>query len=157
MTDRISCADEACIGIVDSEGICTECGRTSDEIIKDVESKSQPFQIPGLIPKIIIKRLQISARVIIFGWLFVCLAPLFLYFLNSDVIFNVFIFIYFIVAIGTLGFHIFFLIYINRLANALGKNGPAWVFFCFGLTFLFQIYAYHHLMNQAKGKVDYSK
>lgn len=38
--DRISCPDENCIGIINPEGICSECGRTPEEIRGGVESKA---------------------------------------------------------------------------------------------------------------------
>ena len=38
--DKISCPDENCIGIINPEGICSECGRTPEEIMGGVESKA---------------------------------------------------------------------------------------------------------------------
>lgn len=35
INDRILCPDDACIGTVTSEGICTECGRSPDKIRED--------------------------------------------------------------------------------------------------------------------------
>lgn len=30
LEDRILCSDESCIGVLDEDGVCTECGRIHD-------------------------------------------------------------------------------------------------------------------------------
>lgn len=44
--DRVLCADDNCIGILDSEGKCTDCGRTYEEVHRKVpRKKSSSFGV----------------------------------------------------------------------------------------------------------------
>jgi len=55
LDDRVLCPDESCIGVVNSDGICTECERTSDEIHKGVKSKI-PTVVGIIVPESLLKR-----------------------------------------------------------------------------------------------------
>ena len=68
MGDRILCIDESCIGTINSDGICTECGRTPDEIHKGVACKTKQPSFTGNIPRSLLKRLRISFLVVLFNY-----------------------------------------------------------------------------------------
>ena len=56
LDDRILCPDENCIGTLNSEGICVECGRAPDEIQKGVVSEVAQSGDARYIPQNLLKR-----------------------------------------------------------------------------------------------------
>ena len=150
MDDRILCPDESCIGTVNSNGICTECGRTPDEIHKGIVSKIKQPTFAGTIPKSLLKRLRISFSVVFFNYPLLILLGIVVENtgLQKDIENLLFICLF--------SASIAFLIYIGKLAILLDKSLIIWVGGCFVFPYLFNIYAYYHLTRLAAPKIIYS-
>lgn len=152
--NRILCPDESCIGTINSDGICTECERTPDEIQNGVASKIQEPSIAGSIPQSLLKRLRIAGSVIIIS--FLSLAVISGLLENTDIQGVLpFILIYLPVTV-LLAANIMFLAYIGRLAILLNRSPIVWVGGCLAFSGLFHIYAYYHLTKLAAPKIIYS-
>jgi len=150
MDDRILCPDGSCIGTINSYGVCIECGRTPDEIIKGIASKVKQPSFTGNIPLSLIKRLRIS-------FLFVLINSLLLFLLGiiattnslpKDIENLLFISLF---SVGFIA-GIAFLRYIGKLALLLDKSIIIWVGGCIVFP-LFTIYAYNHLTRLAVPKI----
>lgn len=150
--DRILCPDESCIGTINSDGICTECGRTPDEIHKGIACKINQPSFAGNIPQSLLKRLRISFLVVLFNYpllMLICME-------NTSVqkdIENILLISLF--AIGFIA-GLAFLIYLGKLALLLDKSIIIWVGGCFVIPYFFNIYAYYYLMRLAVPKLIYS-
>lgn len=154
LDDRVLCPDESCIGTVSSDGICSECGRTPDEIYEGVESKIQQPTVAGIVPQSLLKRLRISGSAIMIGFLvFIVINGVVDTTKLEGVLSFLLIFLPFSVMFVA---NIFFLIYIGKLANLLNKSLIVWVGGCIAFSGLFHIYAYYHLTKLAVSKIVYS-
>lgn len=157
INDRILCSDESCIGTINSDGNCTQCGRTPDEIQKGVASKIHQPSFAGTIPQSFLKRLNISFSVvfIIFPLLFILLGVGVVFKdtgLQEDTITLLLVSIFFVWLFA----RVVLLIYIGKLAILLDKSLLIWVGGCFVFPFLFDIYAYSYLKRLAVPKTIYS-
>jgi hypothetical protein len=154
MDDRILCPDESCIGTINSDGICTECGRTPDEIHKGVACKIKQPSFTGNIPQSLLKRLRISFLVVLFNYPLLIL----LGFIAENTSLQKDIENLLLISLSSVGFiaSIAFLIYIRKLALLLDKSIITWVGGCFIIPYFFSIYAYYHLTRLAVPKVIYS-
>jgi len=149
LDDRVLCLDESCTGTINSDEICSECGRTTDEIRQGVKSKVPEYQVPGTVPKKLIKRFRIIGGIAILGtWLLVLIGLTIPNFENNAT-FMIFISIMlFVTAIC----NVIFLVYIARLSSMLGKNPILWLVGCFVFNIFFAVYAYYKLPSLAIGK-----
>jgi hypothetical protein len=154
LDDRILCPDGSCIGTINSDGVCTECGRNLDEIHKGVAFKIKQPSFAGNIPHSLLKRLRISFLVVFFNY------PLLILLgfiaentgLQKDIENILFISLFSVGFIASIAF----LIHIGKLALLLDKSIIIWVGGCFVIPYFFNIYAYYYLTRLAMPKIVYS-
>lgn len=149
-SDRVLCADGSCIGTVNPNGVCNECGRTIDEINEIAERKTKQAYFSGTIPKSLLIRLRIT--------LWVCIITFLLFIVAANVydtntfeneLFSILTMIG--SAILIVG-NILFLRDIGVLAISLKKSSIAWIAGCLFIPLFFHIYAYVHLSGLALSK-----
>jgi hypothetical protein len=147
--DRFPCLDESCIGILNSDGVCSECGRTINEIRRGVNSKNPEYQKLGKVPKKLIKRFRLVGGIALLGtWLLVLIG----YNLPNIEINNTFAIIMLIFGLVIIIFDVTFLVYIAKLSSKTGKNPILWIIGCVVFNIFFGIYAYYKLPSLAIGK-----
>jgi hypothetical protein len=147
---RILCADESCIGTLNPDGVCTECGRTLEEINEGIRSKTQQSSFSKTIPKSLLNRMRITLWVcIIIFLLFIVAANV----LDTGTVENELIKILIIIgsAVLIIG-NILFLRDVGLLAILLNKSPIMWIAGCLFIPFFFHIYAYVHLSGLAFSK-----
>ena len=160
LNDRVPCPDESCIGIIDSDGSCSECKRTPRQIGLGVESKSKAprFVASGVVPQKLIRNLRLSAKLIASGFLLLIIV-LSLETTKAayhDVVIIAVIIVQALLGLLVVGANIMFLIYIGRLASLLDRSPLLWVGGCMLFSGFFHIYAYYRLTRLAIPKMIYS-
>ena len=155
MDDRILCPDESCIGTINPDGICSECGRSPDEIRKGVAYKIEQPYSSGIIPQRLLKRLRISFLVFICYYPALILLGIIAQDANLPKETEHLLVISALPVVGIAS--IVFLIYIGKLAVFLNKSVIIWVGGCFVIPYFFAIYAYWHLTRLAVPLVAYSR
>jgi hypothetical protein len=149
-SDRVLCADGSCIGTVNLNGICNECGRTIDEINEIAERKTTQASFSRTIPKSLLIRLRITLWVCIITFLlFIVAANLYATYTFENELFSILTIIG--SAILIVG-NILFLRDIGILAISLKKSSIAWIAGCLFIPIFFHIYAYVHLSGLAHSK-----
>jgi len=144
VNNKTLCSDDSCIGVINYDGVCSECGRTPEEISMGVERKDSQYLLPGTIPKKLIRRLNISGSVLVISILIIIVVIE--EGLEED--------ISFVLPWLLLAANIFFLSYIGKLALLLNKSIIIWVGGCLVFPGFFHLYAYYHLKKLAAPKVQ---
>jgi hypothetical protein len=146
--ERILCADDSCIGILNPEGICTECGRTPAEVQKGVKGKIHSYSVVGFIPKSLFTKLKIFGSLMFIS--FILALVIFGALESAGIQGDIFKLIPCILMIVS---NLLFMRYIGILAILLGKSPIVWVGGCLVCPVIFHIYAYDHLKGLAASKI----